>query len=275
MSNQYYYLDEHKKPQGPVELDELLKKCEAGELNAQTLVANPGAPEWLPLCRLDPKNADAAVGDCPNCHKEILLENTHLPQDCPSCGMPIRPATYGFIDCVKLCYRKYAVFTGRAPRAEYWFFTLFSVIVGMALGFFGAIGLTAVLVAKFKNGIELDVNDNTVTLWAQLIIFLIGFAISGLPGLAVAVRRLHDIGVSGCWAIINYILNMFPLCVCLVCPEILSETSDEPGNLTMALLMVVLPWLVNMILSIILVVLSCQDSHRGANKYGVSPKYPL
>jgi len=35
----------------------------------------------------------------------------------------------GFFDAVETCLKKYAVFRGRAPRSEYWWFTLFILII--------------------------------------------------------------------------------------------------------------------------------------------------
>ena len=74
-----------------------------------------------------------------------------------------------FGQSIKTCFSKYVTFSGRATRSEYWWFALLSFIVGF------------IPVVNF------------------LSILLI------LPGLAVAVRRLHDVGKSGwnlLWAII-------------------------------------------------------------------------
>ncbi|MGH7159905.1 MAG: DUF805 domain-containing protein, partial [Acetobacteraceae bacterium] len=61
---------------------------------------------------------------------------------CPRCGAPqatvIRPGsreerTFG--NSISICFRKYAVFRGRAPRAEYWWFILFGIICQVGVGF--------------------------------------------------------------------------------------------------------------------------------------------
>lgn len=86
------------------------------------------------------------------------------------------------------CLVHYADFSGRARRTEYWMFVLFNLIIGFVLGFLdGIFGLSG-------TGFGLGVLGGIYSL-AMLI-----------PGLAVAVRRLHDIGKSG-W---NYFIILIP-----------------------------------------------------------------
>jgi uncharacterized membrane protein YhaH (DUF805 family) len=77
--------------------------------------------------------------------------------------------------------RKFADFTGRARRKEYWFFVLFNVLVAMGISFVEALlGLGGFLSMIYS--------------LAMLI-----------PGLAVGARRLHDIGRSGWWLLIGLV----------------------------------------------------------------------
>ena len=83
-----------------------------------------------------------------------------------------------FGEAIKTCFEKYAVFSGRARRSEYWYFYLFTFLVSLVLDcipFLGALSFVWWL--------------------AQLI-----------PSLAVTVRRFHDIGKSG-W---NYLFFAIP-----------------------------------------------------------------
>jgi uncharacterized membrane protein YhaH (DUF805 family) len=118
---------------------------------------------------------------------------------CPQCGAPqgqntIRVAHAGdgirrdFANSVRICFQKYATFQGRAPRAEYWLFFLFSIIIGLALGF--VIGIARV---------ALHVN-------LQFLSYILDLALV-LPGISVAVRRLHDLDKSGWW----YWLGLIPV----------------------------------------------------------------
>lgn len=79
-------------------------------------------------------------------------------------------------------FKKYAVFSGRAKRSEYWYFTLFNLIAAL---FFAA--LTQSLHSSFFSIIY------------SLILFF--------PSLAVAVRRMHDVDKSG-WFILIPIYSL-------------------------------------------------------------------
>lgn len=86
--------------------------------------------------------------------------------------------------------RQYADFSGRARRKEYWMFVLFNVIFSYAWMF-----LAGFIVANAGR----DIED------ALLSIYLSYYVIMALPGLAVSVRRLHDIGKSGWMVLIGLI----------------------------------------------------------------------
>ena len=78
-------------------------------------------------------------------------------------------------------FRKYADFSGRARRMEYWMFYLGVSVIGMVLLILsGASDAITILVGLFYLGIL-------------------------IPGLAVGVRRMHDTGRSGWWILISVI----------------------------------------------------------------------
>lgn len=86
------------------------------------------------------------------------------------------------------CLRKYAAFAGRASRREYWMFMAFNAVVA-----FGVELLVAPL--AFRLGFP-RVSDAVIYAYA-----LIAF----LPGLSVAVRRLHDLGMRGWWLLVSLV----------------------------------------------------------------------
>ena len=47
---------------------------------------------------------------------------------------------------VSSVFKKYAIFSGRASRSEYWYFYLFNVLMSMAIGFVAGLitGMTGV-----------------------------------------------------------------------------------------------------------------------------------
>ena len=72
-----------------------------------------------------------------------------------------------FQDAIKLCFQKYADFSGRAKRPEFWWFVLFCIVVSLLLEVVGS-----------------------YISWAFSLATLV-------PSLAVGARRLHDTNKSG------------------------------------------------------------------------------
>lgn len=77
--------------------------------------------------------------------------------------------------------KKYAVFSGRARRKEYWMFVLFNFIIAFVLGFIEALAGGPGVLAN-----------------------LYGLAVL-IPGIAVSVRRLHDTNRSAWWLLIGLV----------------------------------------------------------------------
>ena len=86
-----------------------------------------------------------------------------------------------FPEAVRRCLTLYATFAGRARRSEFWFFWLFNLLAN---------GVAAILDAAIFSGSPLNA-----------IVTLLLLA----PNLAVAVRRLHDVGRSGWWLLIAFV----------------------------------------------------------------------
>ena len=115
--------------------------------------------------------------------------------------------------------KQYADFSGRARRKEYWMYTLFNIFA-----FVAAAILDNVL------GLTFDVQGQSVGYGYVYILYALAVFI---PGLAVSVRRLHDVGKSGWFLLIG---------------------------------------LIPLIGSIWLIVLFCTDGKSESNKWGTNPK---
>lgn len=85
--------------------------------------------------------------------------------------------------------KKYATFSGRARRKEYWMFQLFNICIILLL-------YILALVVGANGGAAFTVVYIIYVIYALAII---------IPSLAVTVRRLHDIDKSGGWFFISFI----------------------------------------------------------------------
>ena len=104
--------------------------------------------------------------------------------------------------------KKYAVFSGRARRKEYWMFVLVNVIISLVLG----------LLQVITTG----ENGTSPLVWLSS---LYSLAIL-LPSLAVMVRRLHDTNHSGWW----YFMILVPFIGVIVLLVWLVKDSDPGEN---------------------------------------------
>jgi uncharacterized membrane protein YhaH (DUF805 family) len=90
-------------------------------------------------------------------------------------------------------FKQYFDFSGRARRKEYWMYILFNFIALFLL-------------------MLIDITIGTTFSEAEVGIFYLTYMfLSIIPGLAVSVRRLHDLGKSGAWFFINLIPFVGPL----------------------------------------------------------------
>lgn len=139
---------------------------------------------------------------CPFCG----AEPDPLASICVKCGYELKPirkhndtvpntnsnGEYSFGKAISTCFSKYATFSGRARRKEFWYWYLFTCLI--TLLFFIS---------------SLIIEDCTYNLGIGEIFILINGLwglVTFLPTLAVTVRRLHDVGYSG-WA---YLIALVP-----------------------------------------------------------------
>jgi uncharacterized membrane protein YhaH (DUF805 family) len=94
-------------------------------------------------------------------------------------------------EAVQSVLSKYATFSGRAVRSEFWWWVLFSIIVQAVTQVLDGAVLAPVFGSPAFDG-------------PQILTGLAGLALL-LPSLAVTVRRLHDVDRSGWWIFLNLI----------------------------------------------------------------------
>ena len=143
------------------------------------------------------------------------------------------------LDWMLLPFKRYAEFSGRSRRMEYWSFVLLNVIVYVVFG--------AIMMA---GGFSLAaLSDPTATPPQPGALFYVGAGLLGLyalavfiPNLAVNVRRLHDRNMSGWFLLLFIVLSAIPF--------------------------------IGILVSIGWLVLMCLPGTPGPNKYGADPKDP-
>ena len=89
-----------------------------------------------------------------------------------------------FQTSIKTCFNKYAVFSGRALRTEFWWFVLFVTL--------GSIVATIIDIMILGYPIEVNGPLNLICIVALFI-----------PAVSVTARRLHDVNRSGWWQLIE------------------------------------------------------------------------
>ncbi len=108
-------------------------------------------------------------------------------------------------------YRRYADFTGRSCRREYWMYSLFLLIVYAVLAVAAALVVRGVGIFSMTDMEQITVAlVHTPLLW--LIIGLAGLfsLVNFIPSIAIVVRRLHDMNVSGWWYLAYVGVSMVP-----------------------------------------------------------------
>lgn len=111
-----------------------------------------------------------------------------------------------FLGAYKSFWKNYFNFKGRATRREYWFVALWNFIITLPL-------LTGLMVSLVKlifldlRITEIDFNSGSVVWVLTLSVLSIVYAVAVfIPNLSIAVRRFHDVGLSGWWYGGPYIL---------------------------------------------------------------------
>ena len=84
---------------------------------------------------------------------------------------------------IKTCFNKYAIFSGRASRAEFWWFFLFGILGG----------IIAAIIDVMIFGYSIEVTGPIGWIFT-IVIFL--------PSFAVGARRLHDTDKTGWWQLL-------------------------------------------------------------------------
>ncbi len=178
MSDTQWFCVINGRQEGPYAVATLAGMTAQAPLAADTMVWTEGMAGWKPLSETPLYEALPKSSLPPRVPLSTVFQagaQNMASQMSATINAPIaNTQSPGFVDAVKICFRKYVDFNGRASRPEYWWFFLF----GLAL--------------------------SIITMMFPLINMLISLVLI-LPSIAVGVRRLHDIDRTGWWLLIGLI----------------------------------------------------------------------
>lgn len=188
-ANSHWYYMSGSEQNGPVPLDQMRALAGSGAIMRDTLVWTDSMAAWQPIAET-PLMAQLSAAR-PVAPQAAFRPAPMQPRPGQGGGAMTAGAAMtgspGFVDAIKICFSKFATFSGRASRPELWYFYLFYMIVLLA-----AIAIDA---AILSGGSTLAFASTVVALALAL------------PTISVVVRRLHDTDRSGWY----YWIGLIPL----------------------------------------------------------------
>jgi uncharacterized membrane protein YhaH (DUF805 family) len=152
--------------------------------------------------------------------------------------------------------RRYAEFSGRSRRKEFWMFVLFQILVSIVFGLLAGLAGGASMATMATSA------DPTAGVFASImgmgIILVINLVVSLaliIPSIAVTVRRLHDTDRSGLW-----LLAPIGIAILAIVALQINET------------LAVVFFVAYFAMAIALLVFMFLEGTRGPNRYGEDPK---
>lgn len=174
---------------------------------------------------------------------------------------------------ITTCLRKYVVFSGRATRAEFWWWVLAVVIASIA----------ASIADSVINGLTRGNIDGVLSGIFALAVLL--------PNLAVTVRRLHDIGKSGWWLLAWIVLVVGPWVILggLIigatfgalfsagsAPNLIEFFAELLIGFALIWVLVILGFIFALLVSVAVIIWQiiwlARQGETGANRYGPDPR---
>lgn len=175
-----------------------------------------------------------------------------------------------FIDAIKSCISQYATFTGRAPRSEFWWFTLFCFLGTFVITFIftligSLVGPDPLVAGLFPYPVGAVIGVGVAEVVCLFLFFV--------PSWAVTVRRLHDTGHSGKLLLAAILVGFLDvLNAVIMFYRIFSSVASGGTGLGVATVhgtIAAILGITLLILNVWLFVLMLIGSFDGENKYGL------
>jgi uncharacterized membrane protein YhaH (DUF805 family) len=163
--------------------------------------------------------------------------------------------------------RRYAEFSGRSRRKEYWLFFLGVLLLYLVLALLMIVLVGGPILSALASADAGGVDADGAAPGSGMIAAMLGGGIVGIvillvwlalliPSIAVGIRRLHDIDRTGWWLMLGY--GPYILSVVLV----MAQSAELAAMLN----------LVSMIGFLVLLVFAVMPGTRGPNRFGPDPK---
>jgi uncharacterized membrane protein YhaH (DUF805 family) len=172
--------------------------------------------------------------------------------------------------------KRYAEFSGRSSRAEFWWFWLFVMVVWMVVYFLMIGSVVTASIGQTEPSAGMVGALGVVGI--LLLLFWVGILI---PSIAVQVRRLHDTNRSGWWlggfylAYAVYVVLLFSILGAGIAAGMAGgATAEPPPALGPMFVVTMIVGLGMFIYAIVLLVFYCQPGTTGDNRYGPDPYAP-
>jgi len=148
--------------------------------------------------------------------------------------------------------KKYATFSGRASRSEFWWFSLFSLVATIA-GMF----LMMAIAAGILSSVPMKQTQTGMHFPLGALFFILILLALFLPSLAVSVRRLHDLNYSGWWVLAFFLINLVM--------NVASRNEETNGGAVGLLA------LIDICINIGVIIFLAQPGSTGSNRFGPDP----
>lgn len=237
----WFYVKDDERV-GPITEEEVNSLVIQGSVKPQTLVWSEGMENWEEAGAHFSFKSKAFPPEVPSRESAVGF-NEKSPEknqmaasdDGLYAGAPSR----GFLEAVRVCLNKYATFSGRASRSEYWFFLLFTSIAAWT-----ALFADSLLVSATRGGSYL------------YLIVTLAFII---PSAAAAFRRLHDTNRSGWWLGISAIWLIASVGLIVIGLEMHVESLVVLAGLS---------YIGLLIYTVVIFVFTVQKGDLGPNRFG-------
>jgi uncharacterized membrane protein YhaH (DUF805 family) len=160
--------------------------------------------------------------------------------------------------------KRYADFSGRSRRMEYWMWVVFQFLIGIAF----VILMVALGGAAMMRGDMAGLMAMGGVLIILYLLYLLVSLIFLVPNLAVTIRRLHDTDRSGWWILLFWGPYLLMVANSMMMGAKMASGGDPTASGPVAMVLM----LALLVGALVLLVFMFLEGTRGPNRYGADPK---